>query len=99
VIDKFEHGTATSIKTLDVGAKSYQDPRALTSKVRAYIDKVASFNGRRWGSHHIRANQIKSRALELVVPHTGTAAQQEALLELLKYGRSVDVDVIIIVLP
>lgn len=99
VIDRFNHGTATSIKSLDVGAKSYQSPRALTSKVRRYINKVAKFKGKRWAGRHIRENQIKSRTLELVVPHTGTPAQQEALLQLIQYGRSVDVQVSIIVYP
>jgi filamentous hemagglutinin len=37
VIDRFVSGVATSIKTLDLNAATYQNISALTGKVRGYI--------------------------------------------------------------
>ncbi|WP_325095504.1 hypothetical protein, partial [Burkholderia contaminans] len=45
VIDRFENGIATSIKSLDVNATSYQNTSTLTRTVNGYIDKVAAYNG------------------------------------------------------
>ena len=99
IIDRWANGIATSIKSLDLGAKSYQNVGRLTSRVRGYINKVAKFNGKSWGEREILASQIKGRALIVAIPHTGTPAQQAALAELLKYGREVGVDVTFVVVP
>lgn len=99
VIDRWKNGIATSIKSLDVGAKSYQNVSRLTSKVRGYINKVAKFNGQRWAGREIQVTDVKGRALMLAVPHTGTPAQQAALAKLLEYGRKLGVHVTIIVIP
>jgi hypothetical protein len=46
VIDRFVNGTATSIKSIDLSAKSYQSMTTLNRTVTGYIDKVAAFQGR-----------------------------------------------------
>ncbi len=78
-IDKFDNGAATSIKSLDLNANSYQNSGALTSTVNGYIDKVAGFNGASSGGVEITAGEVTSRELQLAVPGAGTAAQQAAL--------------------
>ena len=98
-IDKFINGVATSIKSLDLGAKSYQNMSKLTSTLTKYVNSVASFNGRQWGNANVPASQITSRALELAVPSLGTAAQQAALQNVAAYAKSVGVDLIITVIP
>lgn len=99
VIDRWKNGIATSIKSLNIGAKSYQNVGILKSKVRGYVDKVAKFNGQRWIGREIHAADIKGRALVVAIPHTGNAAQQAALASLLKYGRKAGVDVTFVVIP
>ena len=94
VIDRFSKGVATSIKSLDLGAKSYQNVRTLARTVRGYIDDVAAFNGRSWGGATVRGADISGRALELAVPAGGgTAAQGAVLQSAVEYGRSVGVSV------
>jgi hypothetical protein len=63
-IDRFLQGTATSIKSLDLAAKTYQDTRALTRTVTRYIDGVAKFQGRMWGGATVRGADIKARVLD-----------------------------------
>jgi contact-dependent growth inhibition (CDI) system restriction endonuclease-like protein len=93
-IDKIDaEGIVTSIKSLDLGAKSYQNPATITRVVQGYIDKVADFTGDRWANFEITPSQIKGRALVLAVPPGKTAPQQEALNALIEYGLSKGVNV------
>jgi len=97
VIDRFVDGVATSIKSLDLGAKSYQSVSTLTRTVTGYIDDVARFSGRRWGGANVPGSEIRSRTLELAVPAGGGSATQQAALDgAIRYGRSVGVNVTII---
>lgn len=97
VIDRFVNGVATSIKSLDLGAKTYQSTAALTRTVRGYIDKVAGFSGRTWGGVTVNGADITGRALELAVPAGGgSAAQHAALQSAVQYGKSVGVTVYIV---
>ncbi len=93
VIDKFANGVATSIKSLDLGAASYQSGGALLSRVTGYVDKLASFNGASYGGFTVAAQDIASRVLLLVVPPGASAAQAKALQAAIEYGRSVGVTV------
>lgn len=45
VIDAFYDGIATSIKTMDLRAKSYAGGKNIYSTLKGYIDKLADFNG------------------------------------------------------
>jgi hypothetical protein len=44
-IDSFNDGMATSIKSVDLSASSYQNLNTLTSKLNGYVNQVAGFNG------------------------------------------------------
>ncbi len=93
-IDRFDGGVATSIKTLDLGAKSYQRGSALRRTVTRYIDDVAGFRGARVGDTQIRASEVTGRGLDLVLPKgAGTEAQLKMLDELVEYGRKAGVQV------
>lgn len=61
-------GEAISIKSIDLGAKTYQSADALSGKLRQYINSVAGFSGSNWGGLNIRASQITSRALMVAIP-------------------------------
>jgi hypothetical protein len=45
VIDRFENGIATSIKSIDQGAKSYQNIGQLTSTIKGYVTELANWQG------------------------------------------------------
>ncbi|GAB4514054.1 MAG: hypothetical protein Tsb0020_32460 [Haliangiales bacterium] len=90
---------ATSIKSLDLDAKTYQNTRKLASRLRGYIRKVAKFNGDDFGGTRISAYEIRARVLELAIPHRGSVAQQQVLRKLMEYARSVGVEMKVIVTP
>jgi filamentous hemagglutinin len=98
-IDRFTNGVATSIKSLDLGAASYQSTSALSRTVTGYIDSVAGFNGVRWAGVNIQGSQIAGRALDLAIPSAGSAAQQQVLQRMIQYGQSVGVNVNVLVFP
>ncbi len=99
VIDRFENGVATSIKSIDLAAKTYQNVDALKSVVTGYVDKMANYQGqaRAWGGVRILPWQITGRAVDLAIPSSGvTKAQLDALLALQRYAQSVGVTLNII---
>lgn len=77
VIDKFENGIATSIKSLDLGAKTYQKTGAVFNKLKGYIDDLAGFSG---GSQSDKINislrMVKGKTLELALPSGSGFTQQ-----------------------
>jgi RHS repeat-associated protein len=80
VIDRFTNGIATSIKSMDLGATTYQSIGSLASKLNSYIDAVAGFAGARFGGAAVDASQITARELQLAIPTGGASAAQQAAL-------------------
>ncbi|RWX44233.1 RHS repeat-associated core domain-containing protein [Candidatus Electrothrix aarhusensis] len=97
VIDKFKDGIATSIKSLDVNAKSYQTNSTLMRTVKGYIDKAKAFQGRKWAGANIKPHEISGRALDLIIPSGGNSAQKDILQRLIKYGKDVGVKVNVLI--
>jgi RHS repeat-associated protein len=81
VIDRFDFatGVATSIKSIDLTAKTYQDMKKLTQTLDGYLDSLAAFNGRRWGGVTVNGNQITARQLQLAIPPGSASAAQQAV--------------------
>jgi filamentous hemagglutinin len=98
-IDRFLDGVATSIKSMHLGSKTYQDPAKIISKGQKYVNQVADFNGARMGAIDIKAEQITGRALRLGVPPGATEAQKSALKSLVEYGKHKGVKVEVITVP
>lgn len=99
VIDRFQNGIVTSIKSLDLNAVTYQNAATLNRMMVKYINDVASFNGRRWAGVDVPGNAIKGRALDLAVPGLGTVAQQSVLNQAVQYGATKGVAVNVIRFP
>ncbi|MFJ6194802.1 pre-peptidase C-terminal domain-containing protein [Micromonospora sp. NPDC092111] len=99
-IDRFANGTATSIKSVDLTAKSYQSAGQLTSRLQGYVDKAAGFaksNPVKWDGVTIRPGQVAARELEIAVQRgAATSAQQNALNQIVQYGAQKGVTVRII---
>ncbi|MHA7812613.1 MAG: endonuclease toxin domain-containing protein [Phycisphaerales bacterium] len=99
VIDRFENGIATSIKSLNLHDETYQTMSSLKSQVRKYVRQVEAFNGRVWANHEVDADDIVGRALELAVPRGGSREQWEVLDGVADYARSRNVNLKIIEIP
>jgi hypothetical protein len=96
VIDRFQDGVVTSIKSIDLQAPSYRKTDSILRTGKGFIDKVVEFNGGKRGNFQIEANAIKGRGLDIAVPPGATLQQQGALDVLRSYGyaRGVTVQVI-----
>lgn len=84
VIDRFANGIATSIKSIDLTAASYQNASRLTARLSNYVDRVANFAGDELGSTQIAANEIKGRALHLAIPDGSLTNMQWRVIEAMK---------------
>jgi contact-dependent growth inhibition (CDI) system restriction endonuclease-like protein len=79
-IDRWENGIATSIKSIDLSAATYQDAARLTHRLNDYIGKVASYIGGQMGYIKIESGEIVGRELSIAIPKgTMTAVQREAI--------------------
>lgn len=70
-IAKFKNGKATSIKSIDLTAPSYQSQLNLSKKIDSYARKLEKFYGvDNWGQKNItiKSNEINSKELLLVIP-------------------------------
>jgi len=98
-IDRFVDGVATSIKSMHLGLKAYQDPANILSQGRMPVDKVANFTGARMGGRIITIKDITDRVLRLGVPPGATEVQKSALKGLIEYGKQKGVKVEVIRVP
>jgi len=95
VIDRFKNGLATSIKSLDLGAKSYQNLTTLTRTVEGYVNKLANWQGANWGGARIDPQIIRGRELQLAIPPNASQAQMAALQQLQTWSQSVGITITI----
>jgi RHS repeat-associated protein len=81
VIDKFLNGTATSIKSIDLTAKSYQDTEKLAGTLENYVDKVSNFNGATYGKEVVKGSDIAARELQVAIPKGSMSAAQQKVFD------------------
>jgi hypothetical protein len=81
VIDRFINGAATSIKSIDLNAATYQDAGRLMSTVSRYVDALAEYAGSELGGIKISAEDITSRTLSLAVPKGSMTSLQRKVIE------------------
>ena len=95
-IDKFVSGIATSIKSINLNAPYYQDAKALYYTLRRQVNEVANFIGAERAGAKIQLHEIAGRALDVLVPHSGSVAQKTAIKRAVDYGAEQGVTVNII---
>ncbi|RLJ99610.1 DUF6443 domain-containing protein [Tenacibaculum discolor] len=103
VIDKLENGVATSIKSLDLGAKSYQQGNRVFNTLKGYINKLDNFKGASWGNMAKgtfadvqQGRDFTSKALELAVERgAGSTKQWEQIQKAVNYALDKDINVTI----
>jgi hypothetical protein len=75
-IDDFSYDVARSIKSIDLNAPWYGNSLNLSRQIDSYVDKLAAFNGMRWGDSAITEDRISGRVLDIIIPrNSGTEAQ------------------------
>jgi RHS repeat-associated protein len=99
VIDRFANGIATSIKSLNLGAKTYQNAANLSRVLTGCVNKVSVFGGRSWAGVTIRSGDISGRALDLILPGAGNADQRAAIARAVEYAASRGVTLNVIIYP
>jgi hypothetical protein len=80
-IDEFEAGIATSRKSLDLNAATYQDFGRVSSRLNTYIDKLAEYTGTKWGGDIIEASEITGWILQVIIPKGSMNQVQRAPFE------------------
>lgn len=80
-IDKITEGIATSIKSMDLNAATYQNPRSLIAKLGGYINDLEEFDGVDRGDDLVWDSAIRGRVLSLAIPKGSMTAEQRIVIE------------------
>jgi hypothetical protein len=88
VIDKIPDGIASSIKSIDLRAATYQNAARLTTRLRTYVNDVSEFVEGSMGNDVVEPFDIKGRALQIVMPKGSmNATQREAIDAIRNWAR------------
>jgi hypothetical protein len=80
-IDNFTDGIATSIKSIDLNAATYQDAARLTYRLNHYVDDLGDYEGGEMSDTSVQLSDIADRVLNLVVPKGSITATQRTAIE------------------
>ena len=84
-------GAATSLKSIDLEAPSYQVAgkyvNALYNKLNRDLNELAEFSGGKYDDVDIREHEITSRTLTFIVPSLGTAEQRKVFRNIVEVGK------------
>ncbi len=80
-VAKFENGTATSIKSLNIDEPYYKDAVSLERKITGYINKLEEFEGGASGGISISSSDISNKVLILVIPETELTLVQQSVID------------------
>jgi hypothetical protein len=80
-IDKIPDGAASSVKSMDLNAATYQKEGSLTYRLESYVAKVREFEGAEWGGTDISGTDIDGRAVHLIVPKGSMTEEQRIIIE------------------
>jgi hypothetical protein len=80
-IDNFTDGVATSIKSINLNAATYQDAARLTYRLNDYVDELGDYEGGRLLTTTVELPNISDRVLNLVVPMGAMTEVQRAAIE------------------
>ena len=81
VIYRFVDGAATSIKSIDLNAATYQDAGRLMSTLSRYTNALAEYAGSELGGFRVRAEDITSRTLSIAIPKGSMTSVQRKVIE------------------
>jgi hypothetical protein len=81
VIDKIPDGIATSIKSIDLNAATYQNATGLTRRLVDCVVEVSEFEGGELAEDIVLPWEIKGRAVSFAVPKGSISEMQKAVIE------------------
>ncbi|QNW95819.1 hemagglutinin repeat-containing protein [Acinetobacter seifertii] len=81
-------GLATSDKTLNTAAKTYQDPKKITSQINKYVDQMDNFTGDNKGRFELTSDKIKSKEMQLAIPVNTSKSQLDAIQKSIDYANT-----------
>ena len=99
--DGYANGVATSIKSIDLGAKTYQYAGNLTATLNSYVSAAQNGVLRNWEGAPLQGQQITQRVLQVAVPSMPAAgtAQATVLSAVQQSALNVGVSVQYVVVP
>ncbi|MFZ0423214.1 MAG: hypothetical protein WAL80_10095 [Xanthobacteraceae bacterium] len=80
-IDNFTDSIATSIKSIDLNAVTYQDAARLTYRLNKYVDDLGEYEGGILSNMEVSLPNISARTLKLIVPKGAMTDIQRATIE------------------
>jgi RHS repeat-associated protein len=94
VIDKLLNGTATSIKSIDLTAKSYKQGNGLFNTLTGYINKLDNFSIGRQGDYVVKEGvDFTRKTLEIAIePGKATLSKWEQIGNAMKYAKGKGID-------
>jgi hypothetical protein len=82
VIDDFPpSGVATSYKSVDLNAATYQNDNSLKYRLNASVDIVSEFNGATFAGNIVSPDKIGLRVLHLIIPNGSMTDAQRIVIE------------------
>jgi RHS repeat-associated protein len=88
VLDHFDNGVATSIKSIDLTASSYNKGNGLFNTLKGYVDKLDNFTYGSKDGVTITSADISSRVLDVSIqPGKATLGQWEQISKAMKYAK------------
>ena len=103
-IDKYDDATgeATSIKSIDLDAKTYQTPSKLRYRLNKYLDELDKFDGYALENNYIGnvpgGKPINSKSLEIAIPHSASGEQLNVINEIIANGANKGINVKIVII-
>ncbi len=84
IIDKIPNGIATSVKSIDLNAATYQNEAILIKRVEKYVADVREFEPTTWGGKIIDDVDVTGRAVQLVVPKGSMTDARRIIIETIR---------------
>jgi hypothetical protein len=81
VIDKIPNGVATSVKSIDLNAATYQNEASLANRLNKFVADVREFDGARWGGLEINETDITARAVQVIVPRGSMTDAKQTVID------------------
>lgn len=88
VIQKFENGKATMIKSIDLNKKTYKDKEKFLETLKFWKMKLEDFEGGRLGEVHISKDQMKHKELVIYIPEDAPEELRSLLVRWMSENQS-----------
>jgi len=87
VVDRFTNGVATSIKSVDLAAKTYNKGNGLLNLLKGYVNKLDGFGGALRQGINLNSGNMSAKALEIAIqPGKASLKQWIQIGQAMKYA-------------